>query len=262
MTATLHKPTRSEPATRPGRPSLARLTTVELRKLVDTRAGVWLLVAILLSCAVIATVQLSTLEAELRRFEVFFLGTLLPIGILLPVLGILTVTSEWSQRTALTTFALVPVRSRVVLAKLAAGAVVALASLGASGLVAAVANLVAAGTGGDAGWGIELSQLGAAAVMQLINVVMGIAFGMLLLNTPLAIVSYFVLPTVWTVLGGMVSWLATAAEWLDFSLTMAPILSGVTLTGQQWAQLGATTAVWVVVPLLIGVLRVVRAEVP
>ena len=91
---------------------------------------------------------------------------------------------------------------------------------------------------------------------------MGIAFGMLLLNTPLAIVSYFVLPTVWTVLGGMVSGLATAAKWLDFSLTMAPVLAGVTLTGQQWAQLGTTTVAWVMLPLLIGALRVVRAEVP
>ena len=102
--------------------------------------------------------------------KIFFLGTLLPIGILLPVLGILTVTSEWSQRTALTTFALVPARSRVVGAKLAAGMIIALASLGASGLIAAAVNLVAMAIGGDAAWGIGLAQVGAAAVMQLINV--------------------------------------------------------------------------------------------
>lgn len=85
---------------------------------------------------------------------------------------------------------------------------------------------------------------------------------MMLLNTPLAIVTYFVLPTVWTVLGGMVAWLETAARWLDFSLTMAPILQGATLTGQQWAQLGTTAAAWVAVPLAVGVRRVVRAEAP
>lgn len=262
MTATLASPTTSAPAVPLRRPSLARLTMVELRKLVDTRAGVWLMVAIVLSCIGFATIQLFALDPALRRFEIFFLGTLLPIGILLPVLGILTVTSEWSQRTALTTFALVPARSRVVGAKLAAGMIIALASLGASGLIAAAVNLVAMAIGGDAAWGIGLAQVGAAAVMQLINVTMGIAFGMLLLNTPLAIVSYFVLPTIWSVLGGLVSWLATAARWLDFSLTMAPILQGATLTGQQWAQLGTTTAVWVVVPLVVGMLRVVRAEVP
>src|SRR5690606_2903251 len=108
MTATLASPTTSAPAVPLRRPSLARLTMVELRKLVDTRAGVWLMVAIVLSCIGFATIQLFALDPALRRFEIFFLGTLLPIGILLPVLGILTVTSEWSQRTALTTFALVP----------------------------------------------------------------------------------------------------------------------------------------------------------
>ena len=37
---------------------------------------------------------------------------------LLPILAIMLVTSEWSQRTALVTFTLEPRRSRVVLAKL------------------------------------------------------------------------------------------------------------------------------------------------
>ena len=39
------------------------------------------------------------------------------MGILLPVLGILLVTSEWSQRTAMVTFTLEPSRSRVIAAK-------------------------------------------------------------------------------------------------------------------------------------------------
>jgi len=242
---------------------VARLTAVELRKLVDTRSGAWLLAAIVLACAVVAVVQLLAVDAAAHRFELFFLGTLLPIGILLPVLGILAVTGEWSQRTAMATFALVPVRRRVVVAKLAAGVAVAILSLGASALVAAVANLTAIATGPDGagGWELRGAVLGSAAVMQIVNVAMGIAFGMMLLNTPLAIVAYFALPTVWSVLGGMVAWLETAARWLDFTLTMAPIVQGATLTGQQWAQLGTTTAAWVVVPLAVGMLRVVRAEV-
>ena len=40
------------------------------------------------------------------------------MSLILPVLGILLVTSEWSQRTGLTTFALVPQRERVIVAKL------------------------------------------------------------------------------------------------------------------------------------------------
>src|SRR5690606_40981719 len=94
------------------------------------------------------------------------------------------VTGEWSQRTAMATFALVPVRRRVVVAKLAAGVAVATLSLGASALVAAVANLTAIATGPDGagGWALRGAVLGAAAVMQIGNVAMGIAFGMMLLN--------------------------------------------------------------------------------
>ena len=64
------------------------------------------------------------------------------------MLGILSITSEWSQRTALTTFALVPRRERVVAAKLAAVVLAALASVLASLAVAAVGTLVARATGG------------------------------------------------------------------------------------------------------------------
>ena len=45
------------------------------------------------------------------------------MSLLLPVMGILLVTSEWSQRTDMTTFALEPHRSRVIMAKLVTGVV-------------------------------------------------------------------------------------------------------------------------------------------
>lgn len=257
MTATMQI---ARPATLAS-PPLSRLTGVELRKLTDTRAGRWLLVTMLLSAAVLAGVQLAVNEPAGRTLQVFFLGALLPTGILLPVLGILSITSEWSQRTALTTFALVPVRGRVLLAKLAAGAVAALGSVGACLLLAAAANLIALGTDGYGSWRIEAAVLANAMVFQLVNVLMGLAFGMVLLNTPLAIVTYFVLPTAWTVLGGMVGWLADAAGWLDFTRTMEPVLAGATLTAQQWAQFGTSTAVWVLLPLAIGAVRVLRTEI-
>jgi ABC-2 type transport system permease protein len=243
------------------RPSLLKLTTVELRKLVDTRAGRWLLAVIVLGCAGMAAVQLAVNDPVDRDFQAFFLGSALPIGILLPVLGILTVTSEWSQRTTQTTFALVPQRGRVIAAKLAAGAVAAAGSVVASLVVGAVANLIAIGTGGDGGWEIGASVLGSAVLAQVVNLIMGLAFGMALLNTPLAIVAYFALPMIWSILGELVSALATAAEWLDFTLTMAPMLAGDTLTGQQWAQFGTSVAVWVLVPLALGVVRILRSEV-
>ncbi|GAB3954766.1 hypothetical protein GCM10027614_62440 [Micromonospora vulcania] len=62
------------------RPSLARLTVVELRKLVDTRAGRWLLITIGLIAAVVATLQLIYAEDADQTFANFFVPSLLPVG--------------------------------------------------------------------------------------------------------------------------------------------------------------------------------------
>ena len=57
-------------------------------------------------------------------------------------------------------------------------------------------------------------------VLQVVFVLMGSAFGALLMNSPLAIVLFFALPTVWTVLGETVRALRTAAGWLDINVTV------------------------------------------
>ncbi len=43
----------------------------------------------------------------------------------------------------------------------------------------------------------------------------GLAFGMLLMNSAVAIVLYFVVPMVWAALGEMISALDKPADWLD-----------------------------------------------
>ena len=53
-----------------------------------------------------------------------------PDGILLPVLGVMSVTSEWSQRTAMVTFALEPSRGRVIAAKYVSALVIAVVAAG------------------------------------------------------------------------------------------------------------------------------------
>ena len=66
-----------------------------------------------------------------------------PQGLLLPVLGILLVTSEWSQRTALVSFTLMPVRGRVLLAKVLASLLAGLAAIALTVVVAVLATLPA-----------------------------------------------------------------------------------------------------------------------
>ena len=113
---------------------------------------------------------------------------------------------------------------------------------------------------GDGRWTFEPWMLGHAVLILLINVLMGVAFGMLLLNTPLAIVTFFVLPTAWSVLSELVTALRRAAGWLDTGLTTAPLMVD-PLTDGQWARLGVSVLVWVVLPLAAGLVRLGRREV-
>jgi hypothetical protein len=109
------------------RPSLARLTVVELRKTIDTRAGFLLQTgAVALTLAVAIIVSLVG-DAEDHTLRDVMAAAVQPPVILLTVVGILLISSEWSQRTTLITFALVPRRSRVLGAKVLAGLVLAVA---------------------------------------------------------------------------------------------------------------------------------------
>lgn len=240
--------------------SLIRLTRVELRKLADTRAGLWLLIVIGLAAAGTAVIMITASPNEDQTFRDLFSFGLLPTSVLLPVLGVLSMTSEWSQRTALGTFTLTPARGRIILAKLAAAVLIAIAATAAAAALSAAANVVALGTGGDGSWHITADQVGRLLLNQVVFVLMGSAFGALLMNSPLAIVLYFAIPTAWTVLGAMVKWLGTAAKWLDINMTSVP-LSEPSMTAGEWGRLGVACALWVALPLVLGTVRVLRREV-
>jgi ABC-2 type transport system permease protein len=242
-------------------PSLLRLTAVELRKMADTRAGIWLLAIVALLSAALVTIVLIWGEPAEMTLSGLFLPTLLPMSVLLPVLGILSVTSEWGQRTTLTTFALVPRRLRIAAAKLLACVALAVASVAVSLAFSAVGNVIGAAVAdGDGSWRITATTLGHAVLYQVIGMVMGIAFGMLLMNSALSIVLFFLLPTAWAVLGTMIGALQKPAEWLELGQTMDPLVSG-GMTGAGWARLATSVAVWVLVPLAAGLVRLHRREV-
>lgn len=243
------------------RPGIGRLTAVEMRKMVDTRSGAWLVGVVAALTAVMVAIGLFAGSDENRSFGSFFELTLYPVGLLLPVLGILMVTTEWSQRTALTTFALVPERGRVALAKFLAAAIYALLSLVPSLVAAAVGNvLVTALDRGAGSWTFAASAVGSAALFQVIGAVMGVAFGMLLMNSPLAIVAYFALPLVWSILGAAVPRIQEAAVWLDLNVAAEPLATD-TMTGAGWAHLTTAVGFWVLLPTVLGVLRLLRREV-
>lgn len=236
----------------------ARLVSVELRKMYDTRAGLWLLVAIgLITAAIVVIFSFAASEDE-HTFLNFMGVTATPQGFLLPVLGILLVTQEWGQRTALTTFALEPSRSRVIVAKVVAALVLGLLVIVVAVAVATLATLV---TGSDDAWtGIGVDDFAKFGLLQLSGILGGLAFGLILLNSAAAIVTSFVLPIAFTIVANLWGWLRERAAWVDISTAQQPLFSGVDVTDKQWAQLAAASAIWIVLPFLAGLWRVLRAE--
>lgn len=240
------------------RPSLSRLTEVELRKMTDTRAGFWLQLAVAGATLAITGVVLVVGHDHDKTLPRLLEAATAPAEILLPVVGILLVSSEWSQRTALITFALVPERSRVVVAKLAAGVVLALVALAGCLAVAVPATAIGApGIGGT--WALPPWLLGQLAVLLATSMIIGVGFGAMLLSSAPAIVLSFVLPIAWAALGS-INVLTPAARWLDPSRTTVPF-SDHMMSGLEWARAGTSLALWMLVPLLIGVWRITRGEV-
>jgi ABC-2 type transport system permease protein len=240
------------------RPGLGRLTGVELRKMTDTRAGLWLLiVTAALTLAAVALVCAVGEPPDHRLARLLELA-LVPSSILLPIVGVLLVSSEWSQRTAMITFALVPQRGRVLVAKLLAGTLLALAAFVLCVAVAAVATAIMAPDVTGA-WSLSAGLLFQMLLSVTTGMAMGIGFGAMLLASAPAIVLYFALPIGWSVLGSL-SALETAAEWLDGSRSLVPLTSEL-LSGTQWARAITTLALWMVVPLVVGWWRIRREEV-
>jgi ABC-2 type transport system permease protein len=240
------------------RPGLGRLVAVELRKILDTRAGFWLQFATVAITALVVIVSLVVGDAADHTFASVLDVGLKPAAVLLPVAGILLVTSEWSQRTGMITFALIPVRSRVIGAKLVASLVLAVAMLAVSvGIVAA--GVLVASPGVDGTWSDVAPLIGQSAVYLTAGMVTGVAFGMVLLASAPAIVVLFALPITWTAVASL-SFFADAAPWLDTRLALGP-LSQEVLSATQWAHAGTALALWMLLPLLIGTWRITRREV-
>lgn len=239
-----------------------RLVAVELRKLVDTRAGLWLLIVIGLTTLAACVIVFFAGKPSSLAFSSFISAAVVPLSILLPVLGVLTVTTEWTQRSALVTFALVPRRARIAFAKMVAAMLVGLLATGLAFGLAALLNLLASSTRGGAGtWDLGVRPILGSVGMNALQLLQGVGFGMLFLNTASAIVLFFGLPTVYTMLGGLISAMSNVSEWTDIARTTRPLTAGDAMTSTQWAQLAVSIGIWVLVPVVIGFFRLVRKEV-
>ena len=240
------------------RPGVGRLVTVELRKMVNTRSGFWVPIAVAALTALVSLIASSNHGGRDGTFLHALHAASIPGAYLLPVMGVLLVCSEYSQRTTLTTYTLVPNRWRVLGAKLGASLIVAtLATITALLLAVVSASIFGHAPGGTGS--LPLTIILQTWLFLGSGMVMGMAFGAAILVSAPAIVGYLLLPVVWNGLAGNISWLRTPARWLDSDNTLGP-LTQQSMSTTQWAHAAATFALWIGVPLLIGLTRIGRGD--
>ena len=240
------------------RPGLGRLVAVELRKMLDTRAGFWLQIAMVALTVVAVVVRLLVGDAADHTFQSVINVGLQPSAVLLPVLGILLVTSEWSQRTGLITFALVPMRSRVLGAKILASLLLAVAMLAICVAVVAAGVLVSS-PGVEGTWSDAAPLIGQSAFNLTVATVVGVALGAILLAPAPAIVLLFALPTGWMAIVSLPVF-SGVAPWVDYAHALGQMTEYV-VSPTQWAHVGTSLVIWMVIPLLIGARRLTRGDV-
>jgi ABC-2 type transport system permease protein len=244
---------------------LSRIVTTELRKMLDTRSGFWLMASIgILALLATAAVILFAPHNELT-YSSFVAAIGIPMTLVLPMIAILSVTGEWSQRSGLTTFTLVPHRGRVIAAKAISCVGVAVVTIPLAFGIGALGNVVGTAIAGvDPVWDLTMTNLLTIVLANVLSLLVGFMLGVVIRSSAGALVAYFVyqflLPTLALPLAASQNWFRDLQPWVDFDHAQGALFDGA-LTAQQWAQLGVTGMVWLAIPLTVGLGFVMRAEV-
>jgi ABC-2 type transport system permease protein len=233
-----------------------RLVRAEWAKATDTRAARWLLALVALSTAgmmlapVLAPTSFDQTQASYLRVAA------LALSILLPVVAILMLTGEWSQRSVFTTFTQEPRRIRVVNAKLAASLVLGLLAAVFGGVVTVAGLGLATASGRAVEADLTAGAITGYLLFVLLNVLAGVALGALLQSSATAIAASFALPAAFALLGAASK---LVAEWIDMSTTFNWVLENE--WGGHVPQISVAILFWVAVPLAAGVVRTIRRDV-
>ena len=234
-----------------------RLVRAEWRKTTDTRAARWLLAATALTTIGGLAVPLTFPHNVAQTRASYLLWAGLGLSRLLPIALMLAMTAEWSQRTALTTFTLEPRRGRVLAAKVAASLAIGVIggclafAIAQAGLALALAD----GRHPTAGW--SWPELVGFAAFVVLTTAIGSAIGSALHNTAAAIVTYFALAGITSLL--LIPAVEQAGNWVNTGQTFGWMLAG------QWsghtAQIASSALIWIAVPLAIGTIRIARRDI-
>lgn len=243
-----------------------RLVAVETRKAFDTRSGRWLTISIIGLVLVVVAIGVFAFPEDAQDHSDMLNVSGGVLGYFLPILMIMLVTSEWSQRTGLATFTLEPRRPRVIGAKIVTGLGLNVVALAMGAAISAAGVALSPANGGEAVWNLGSTDVRNFLFNSLTGVLVGFALAMLLRNPAAAIVAYFVytliLPTITEALVQMIDGFDKVAPWIEFNYAQNPLFTGdYHATGQEWAQIIVSGTIWLVIPFAIGLQRLVKAEV-
>jgi hypothetical protein len=238
--------------------SFLKLVAIELRKSVNTRSGRFLILGILALAIAALGWKLTHLSDGTQSFDDYLAAASTGVLLILPVIGVMAMTSEWTQRTALTTFTLSPRRIRVQFAKFASAIVLSAVVLSVTAVLALAATAIGGAVdGAGASYAGIGGALAGAYLSTALNVVMGAAFGAVIAQTAVAILVFFVAPTAWALAGPAL--FKDNANWLDVFGAFGRIAER-DLHGMVPETLTAI-GVWVVLPAIAGLWASSRREV-
>ena len=190
-----------------------------------------------------------------------------PMAVILPIIAILV--GDERVRDANAAVADVhpgPTRGHMIGAK---------AIRAVAGRVGSVAGALAGGAGNVAGtaitgtpqvWDVSLVDAAYIVLGNVLGLLSGFTLGVLIRSSAGAIVAYFVyslvLPSIAEVLAASQQWFTDLRPWVDVNYAQGALFAfdGL-LTDDQWAQLGVTGVVWLLIPMAIGLRLVLRSEV-
>jgi hypothetical protein len=257
--------TRRPRAAAPAPIPLSRIVLVELRKSLNTRAGFWLLASIGIASLIATGAVILFAPTDQFTYSTFTLAIGFPMSVILPMVAILSVTAEWSQRSGLTTFTLVPHRGRILAGKAIAAVGIAIASMLVAFPVGALGNILGSAVHGvPTVWDQGVVDLLYLVLGNTLLVMVGFMLGVLIRSSAAALVVYliyaFVAPTLLTFLAAGQEWFREWQPWIDPNHSQDALFQG-GFTAEQWTQLAVTTVVWLVIPLAVGVRSLLRSEV-
>ncbi len=131
--------------------------------------------------------------------------------------------------------------------------------------IGAVGNLIGAAISGtDLVWDISFTDAAYIVLGNVLGLLTGFMLGVLIRNSSGAIVAYFVYSFVLTAafhfLAGSQDWFRRLQPWVDVNYAQGVLFNG-SPSGEEWAHIAVTGVTWLIIPLAIGLVAVMRSEV-